>query len=216
MIKVSQLKTDMENVFDYNAKEYDEWFEMHNTVYQSEISAIKKVIPVNKKGIEIGVGTGRFSMQFGILIGIEPSVNMAYLAEERGITVVNAVAENLPFHNESFDFVLMVTTVCFFSDIPKAFNEAHRILKNKGKIILGIIDKTSQLGKQYEILKNENKFYASAHFYSTEELTTLLKDAGFNQFDYWQTLLHSENKTIEKPRHGYGKGSFVVIKAIKH
>lgn len=206
----------MENVFDNNAKEYDDWYERHSTIYQSEISAIKKAIPVNKKGIEIGVGTGRFSTPFRIFIGVEPSANMAKLAEERGITVVNAVAENLPFHNESFDFVLTVTTVCFLSDIPKSLNETYRILKDQGKIILGIIDKNSPLGKQYEKMKIENKFYADAHFHSTEEITALLKDAGFSKFNYWQTLEHSESNTVEEPQHGYGKGGFVVIEAIKY
>jgi len=38
---------------------------------------------------------------------------MARIAERRGITVYRAYAENLPIDNATFDFVLMVTTVCF-------------------------------------------------------------------------------------------------------
>ncbi len=205
----------MENVFEDNALEYDEWYERHSTIYQSEIAALRKAIPANKKGIEIGTGTGRFSTPFSIAIGVEPSANMAKLAEEKGITVINAVAENLPFHNESFDFVLMVTTVCFLSDIPKAFNEAFRILKDQGKIILGIIDKNSALGKEYERMKNENKYFVNAHFHSTEEITALLKGEGFIKFDYWQTLINLQKNSVEEPQHNYGKGSFVVIQATK-
>ena len=84
----------------------------------------------------------------------------------------------------------MVTTVCFLSDIPKAFSEAYRILKDQGKIILGIIDKNSPLGREYEKMKMDNKFYSDAHFHSTEELTEVLKSAGFIKFDYWQTLFN--------------------------
>ena len=203
------------NVFDEYTDEYDLWYDKHHNKYQSEVIALKKLIPVGKKGIEIGVGTGRFSIPFGIRVGVEPSPNMAKLAEEKGITVINGIGESLPFHNETFDYVLMVTTVCFLSDIPKAFSEAYRILKDQGKIILGIIDKNSPLGKEYEKMKMDNKFYSDAHFHSTEELTELLKNAGFIKFDYWQTLFNTSDDVIEDPKHGYGQGSFVVIQATK-
>lgn len=202
-------------VFDEYASEYDLWYEKHNNKYRSEVIALKKVIPKGKKGVEIGVGTGRFSKPLGITIGVEPSPCMSEIAEERGITVIKGVAENLPFHSESFDFVLMVTTVCFLLDIPKAFSEAYRILKNKGTIILGIIDKKSPLGKQYEKMKKNNKFYSEAHFHSTEELTAFLMRVGFIKFEYWQTLFEMTEDVVEKPNKGYGRGSFVVIKAAK-
>ncbi|MDP1744672.1 MAG: class I SAM-dependent methyltransferase [Bacteroidota bacterium] len=203
------------NIFNEYTDEYDLWFDKHHNTYQSEVLALKKLIPEGKKGIEIGVGTGRFSKPFSIAVGLEPSPNMAKIAEEKGITVVNGLAESLPFHNESFDFVLMVTTVCFLSDIPKAFSEAYRILQDQGKIILGIIDKNSPLGKEYEKMKMDNKFYSDAHFHSTEELTELLNNAGFIKLDYWQTLFNTSDNAIEDPKHGYGQGSFVAIQATK-
>ena len=80
---------------------------------------------------------------------------------------------------------------------------------------MAIIDKDSELGMKYEKEKLSNKFYKDAHFYSTEELTELLKRSGFRSFQYWQTLTMLNENEIEKPGHGYGKGSFVVIKASK-
>jgi len=204
------------SVFDNNALEYDNWFDKHSNIYQSEILALKEAITINKKGLEIGSGTGRFSIPFKINIGVEPSFNMSKLAEQKGMTIINAVAENLPFHNHSFDFALMVTTVCFLSDIPKAFSEVHRILKPKGEIILAIIDKNSELGMKYETEKLENKFYKDAHFHSAKEITTLLEQSDFYSFSYWQTLIKSDTNKIEQPKHGFGEGSFVVIKAIKN
>ena len=208
--------TIIETAFDKNTLEYDNWFEKHSNIYQSEILALKEAIPMNKKGVEIGSGTGRFSLPFKINIGVEPSFNMSKFAEQKGMTIINAVAENLPFHNHSFDFALLVTTVCFLSDIPKSFSEVHRILKPQGEIILAIIDKNSDLGKKYEIEKSENKFYKDAHFHSTQEITELLKQADFHNFSYWQTLTNTNTNEIEQPKHGFGEGSFVVIKAIKN
>lgn len=140
---------------------------------------------------------------------------MAQIAEQRGVEVIRAVAESLPIKNESFDFALLVTTVCFLNDIPKAFSEIRRILKPKGEIILAIIDKNSVLGKKYEKGKAENKFYKDAHFHSTEEITELVKQAGFGNLEYWQTLFKENSKGIETPKKGFGEGSFVVIKARK-
>jgi len=210
MTKQNNLAT-----FDQNTLEYDQWFEKHSAVYQSEILAIQQAIPQNKKGIEIGVGTGRFAEPLNIKFGVEPSENMAKLAKQRGIKVYKAHAENLPIDNATFDFVLMVTTVCFLSDISKAFSEVHRILKPNGEVILATIDKNSELGRIYEKEKFSNKFYSDAHFHSTEELTAILQQSRFQKFQYWQTLTSLKENEIEQPEKGYGKGSFVVIKANK-
>lgn len=202
-------------VFDENALDYDYWFERHKTTYQSELLAIKQAIPLQKKGIEIGVGTGRFAEQVDIRYGVEPSENMAKIAEHRGIKVVRAVAEDLPIESESFDYALLVTTACFLNDIPKAFSEIRRILKPNGEIILAIIDKNTELGKKYEMGKAKNKFYKDAHFHSTEEITELLEQADFVKFEYWQTLFKENSDEIEQPKKGFGIGGFVVIKAQK-
>ena len=207
--------TDTSTVFDQNTLEYDNWFEKHSNLYQSELLAMKQAVPQNKKGIEIGVGSGRFAEPLNIKYGVEPSASMAALAKQRGVKVFDAVAEKLPIEDQSYDFATMVTTVCFLNDIPKAFSEVHRILKPKGEFVIGLIDRNSKLGKKYEEQKSTNKFYSDAHFHSTEEITELLSQVGFQNFSYWQTLLNTDENTIEQPQPGYGKGSFIVIKGIK-
>lgn len=206
----------MENniVFDEFPAEYDAWFDKHPAIYQSEILALQQAVPTGV-GIEIGVGSGRFAEPLNIEYGVEPSVSMAALAIQRGIKVIDAVAERLPIKNQSYDFATMVTTVCFLNDIPKAFSEVHRILKPKGIFVIGLIDRNSELGKKYEQQKGTNKFYKDAHFYSTTEITEFLSQAGFQDFSYWQTLLNTGENSIEQPEPGYGKGSFVIIKSIK-
>src|SRR3972149_1864678 len=122
--------TDISTAFDQNTLEYDNWFEKRKTAYQSELLAVQQAIPKNKKGIEIGVGTGRFAQPLNIKFGVDSSENMMQLAEQRGIKVFKAVAENLPIENESYGFALMVTTVCFLNDIPKALTETANLGKN--------------------------------------------------------------------------------------
>ena len=117
------------NIFEEASVEYDEWFETHKWVYRSEVEAVKKLIPKTGEGIEIGVGTGRFSIPFGIKVGVEPARAMAEIARKRGIRVYEAKAEHLPFQDNSFDFALMVTTLCFLEEPFQALREIKRILK---------------------------------------------------------------------------------------
>lgn len=206
--------TDTPTAFDQNTLEYDNWFDKHPAIYQSEILALQQAVPTGV-GIEIGVGSGRFAEPLNIKYGVEPSASMAALAIQRGIKVIHAAAEKLPIKNQSYDFATMVTAVCFLNDIPKAFSEVHRILKPKGIFVIGLIDRKSELGKKYEQQKGTNKFYKDAHFYSATEITELLSQTGFQNFSYWQTLLNTGENAIEQPEPGYGKGSFVIIISIK-
>lgn len=99
------------------------------------------------------MGTGRFAVPLGIRIGVEPAKAMADIAQKRGIEVYKAKAEKLPFDDSSFDFVLIVVTICFVQDPVQALREAKRVLKPGGYIIIGMIDKESFLGKLYESKK---------------------------------------------------------------
>ena len=201
------------NVFEEYALEYDEWFEAHKWVYQSEVEAVRKFIPETGEGIEIGVGTGRFSIPFGIKVGIEPAHAMAEIARKRGIYVHEAKAENLPFQDNSFDFALMVTTLCFLKNPLKALQEIRRILKPAGKVIIGMLDEDSPLGKMYAEKRNESKFYRDAKFYSIKQVLDWLKKLNFDNLQAVQTIFKNPGKiqSLEPIEEGFGKGLFVVI-----
>lgn len=203
--------------FDENLQEYEDWFVSNKFVYQSELKAVEKVIPKNKNGFEIGIGSGLFAQPFSIKEGIEPSSKMREKAKQRDLKVINAVAENLPYPDKSKDFALMVTTICFVDDIYKSFQEANRVLKNNGNLIIGFVDKNSPLGKIYLKHKNESLFYRDAIFFGTKEVYKILQKTGFEIVETYQTIFGKldEVKTIQETIEGYGKGSFVVIKAKK-
>jgi ubiquinone/menaquinone biosynthesis C-methylase UbiE len=116
--------------FEEHAKRYDEWFERHKQAYESELLALRELIPETRKDIEIGVGSGRFAAPLSLQFGVEPSIKMAEIAQKRGIDVVLGIAEALPFEDCIFDLALMVTTICFINDISMAFREAYRVLKS--------------------------------------------------------------------------------------
>ncbi len=216
MLPVRQPRNTMAKTksFDEQAIEYDAWFDKHRDLYLAELEAVRDGIPCSGSGVEIGVGTGRFTVPLGIPIGVEPSAQMAELARKRGIEVLEAVAEALPFADSSFDFAVMVTVVCFLDDLAQAFREACRILKPNGILVLGFIDRESNLGRHYSQRKEHSSFYHDATFYSVSELEALLTKAGFSDFTYRQTLFPGETTDLTV-KEGYGSGGFVVIQAHK-
>jgi len=203
--------------FELFPERYEEWFEINRFVYESELQAVKQLLPEDGKGVEIGVGSGRFATPLGIKMGIEPSTQMRKIAMSKGIEAIDGVAESLPFQDAQFDFVLMVTTICFLDDIDTAFKETFRVLKPEGYFIIGLIDKESPIGRLYQKHKDENPFYKIAEFYSVNEVTQHLKQAGFDCFHFTQTVFHNlpEIKEVEPVKEWYGEGSFVVIRAKK-
>ena len=206
----------MMNVFDHYYKKYDAWYDKNKFAYLSELEAIKRVLPKKGKGLEVGVGTGKFAQALGIKFGIDPSIEMLKIAKKRGINVRLGDGESLPFKNDTFDYVAIIITICFVKHPQRVIEESYRVLKNNGKIIVGIIDKDSFLGKFYQ--KKESVFYGKAKFFSVAELTNLIKNIGFNKFSYSQTIFELSDKvsSIEKPQNGFGNGSFVVISAAKN
>jgi len=204
--------------FDRHSELYEQWFDNNEAAYRSELLAIEKLIPKTGRGIEIGVGTGRFAGPLGIKEGIDPSETMLKIAGERGIITKTGIAEDLPYPANSFDYALMVTTVCFVDDVQRSFEEVSRILKNNGHFIIGFVDKESRIGRFYEKIKEDNLFYKQAVFYSTHEIMSYLRQAGFKITGTVQTLFGDlpDIGEIQQPEEGYGIGSFVVIKGTKN
>jgi ubiquinone/menaquinone biosynthesis C-methylase UbiE len=110
----------------------------------------------------------------------------------------------------------MVTTICFVDDVKQSINEAKRIVKAGGKLIIGLIDKNSPIGKMYNKHQKESVFYSNAIFYSTEEIVDYMKKTGFQDFYFTQTIFTSLDNINENEqvKEGFGEGSFVVISGI--
>ncbi len=201
------------NVFETEVERYEQWFENHPGAYQSEVAAVRAALPSSGRGLEIGTGTGRFSLPFGIVDGVEPAAAMRRVAEGHGLNVLDAKAEALPYADGSFDFALMVTTICFVDDADLACREAGRVLKPDGELLIGLVDADSELGKRYEAHKAESPFYRNARFFSVSELTKIMANAGFENFRYHQTLFQTleDPAAMEPVEEGFGRGGFVVI-----
>ena len=114
--------------FEAHAERYDAWFERHQASYVSELLALRAFVPLSGRGLEIGVGGGRFAAPLGVEVGVDPSRTMLERARARGIEVFEGAAEHLPFADDSFDHALVVTTLCFVDSPAAMLAEGNRSL----------------------------------------------------------------------------------------
>ena len=127
--------------FDSLASAYDVWFEdKGKLIFATEVKAFQKVLPLlPKPWLEVGVGSGRFAQALGIKEGIDPSAKLLGIAKKRGINVFQAEGEERFFDKETFGTIFMIVTLCFVDSPLAVLNEACRILKTGGKIVLGLV-----------------------------------------------------------------------------
>ena len=201
------------NLFDLYYEDYEEWFEKHPEIYEEELKTIKALLPKGR-GMEVGVGSGRFAAPLGIKFGIEPSENMAEIAKKRGVEVVNITAEKMDFEEE-FDFILMVTTICFVKEPLKTIQNCHKALKRGGFLLVAFVDLDSPLGRMYEKNKHKSKFYAPATFFTKEDIINLMKKAGFKNFECKENLYGDSLENLKFEINDCNGGAFKVIKGKK-
>jgi SAM-dependent methyltransferase len=207
--------TDGTSAFVRYHQRYDDWYERHRAAYLSELLAVRALLPWNGRGLEIGVGTGRFASPLGVAFGIDPAAEMLAYSRARGVCVLRALAEALPFADAVFDHVLIVTTICFVDNARAMLREAARVLLPGGVLVIGLIDRESRLGQDYVAHRAESLFYREAKFFSAAEVETLLTDTGFGDLTWVQTLSAplSELHEIEPISAGTGRGAFVAVRA---
>ena len=199
--------------FELYTEDYENWFERNRNLYLSELNLLKELLRgfEFQKGIEVGIGSGRFAKPLGVQYGIDPSPKMLKIAKKRGLKVALGVAENLPLKSSIADFTLMVTTICFVDDPIASLKEIDRITKGGGRFLIGFVDKNSFLGKLYEKKKPFSRFYKPATFFSSEEILKLTEEnTSFKLIRAGQTIFSTENR-IYPPKEGYGEGAFVGL-----
>ncbi|MDA0214876.1 MAG: AMP-binding protein [Planctomycetota bacterium] len=94
--------------------------------------------------LDIGSGTGltaslaqRIVGETGRVVALDPNAAMLEIAKRRGVhEVVCGHAENLPFEDNTFDFISMTYMLRHIENLSSAFSEARRVLRPGGRILI--------------------------------------------------------------------------------
>jgi ubiquinone/menaquinone biosynthesis C-methylase UbiE len=139
--------------------------------------------------LDVGCGDGNYTgpavERKGWAVGLDRSPAMLQAAARRlsgtpGLRWVEGDATSLPFRDGSFDVVFIVTVLCFAADPQAVVNEAFRVLRSGGRIILGELGRYSSwaLTRRVRGLLGSTT-WRDAHFFTSRDLRSLLEGAGF-------------------------------------
>jgi ubiquinone/menaquinone biosynthesis C-methylase UbiE len=186
-------------VFDFNdSVAYVQWLEKDGN--QATINLERRLISEMVKPecgdrlIDIGCGTGASLMPFmgkGIqLTGVEPSPYMLDIAQKKlghKVDFHRAVAEDLPFEDNSFEFACLCFTLEFVQDPKKALEEACRVAKDG--VFVGFLNKFAIKAFQRRIMGIFNtSIYNRARFFSINEMKYLFYELLGDVPVSWRTV----------------------------
>ncbi len=100
--------------------------------------------------LDVGCGTGiSMSLFDSHVYGIDPSEKML---KHNPFPSEQGKAEELPFPDNSFDYVISITAAQNFSDVEKAVKEIKRVTKKAA--VITILSKSKKLPKLRDALSN--------------------------------------------------------------
>jgi SAM-dependent methyltransferase len=205
--------------FDIKNPAYEDWLARNPFVFESEVAAIRKMIPEGDqlRGLEIGLETGYFARVLKIKETLDAKIYSHSPCVNRNITSLTNEPEKLPYQDKCFDYILITWQLNYPNDLHMIFTEVLRVLKNKGALIIGFIDSNGSIGKCLASDKINPISLTKTKLHSVDKIVYELIRVGFQHFNLCQTLFKPiEEITEQEPvKSGYGEGSFVVIQAQK-
>lgn len=170
-----------------DARNYNDWFqsETGKSVRSIEAALLLRIWAPSgpQKVLEVGCGTGIFTEWFAgqghQVTGIEPSSHMLNIARLRlppRIDLELGFAEDLPYDDNTFDTVALVTTLEFVDDPRRALREAFRVAKRH--VLLGVLNKHSLITWQRFLQRLwRTSVFDHARFFSVHELHSLVAES---------------------------------------
>ncbi len=134
--------------------------------YAIEWPCINGLLPdlYNKKILDLGCGTGRFSFLFeekrpSFILGIDISEKMLDIAKEKAdrikskVNFVNGDMSHVKeITNQKFDFIFSSTTLHYIEDLDNMFSQISTLLENDGVCIISVMHPVYTA--QYPVMKN--------------------------------------------------------------
>uniref|UniRef100_A0A7C2G4V5 Methyltransferase domain-containing protein n=1 Tax=Thermus islandicus TaxID=540988 RepID=A0A7C2G4V5_9DEIN len=163
------------------AEAYEAWYEtpLGAHVIAEEERVLRGLLPPGESLLEVGAGTGYWlrRLPYPRRVGVEPSEAMLAVGRRRApeATWVRARGEALPFPGGRFDVVLLFTTLEFVEDVERVLQEARRVLRPGGALVVGILDALSPWAALYRRLGEKGvRPWSHARFLAREDLACLL------------------------------------------
>ncbi len=167
------------------------------------------------KVLDVGCGTGHLAQEMGRMASAaahfymcDVSFNMLRRAEDKQQSsrycYIQADASNLPFSDFTFELIVSNAAYQWVKDTKKAFIQARRALKPKGRFYFTIFNNNTLWQLQEVCKASKITMPAASGFVSKAELFDFLKEAGFDS-------IKIETFSYEK----YYKDLWELLRALK-
>lgn len=167
--------------------------------------------------LDIGAGPGLLlnaihkKMPKAILIGIDPSIHMLFLAlkttKNNSTELIQATSEHLPLKQNSVDMVVIRFSLVYWQNPEKTFQMIYNILKPKGTLLLETLNRTYPpwkltLVKYHMLLHGAGREVITYHSSSYSSAYT------FNKVQHFLTTSHFSILDTEYEKHDW---KFLII-----
>ncbi|MBD3163665.1 methyltransferase domain-containing protein [Candidatus Woesearchaeota archaeon] len=130
--------------YDEISKGYEE---LHKEEQLKKVGLIKSIIKINpgNKLLDVGCGTGLTTEPWNCRrYGIDPASRLIARARQKHrIEYKVAPAENIPYPDNYFDWVISITAIQNFEDIEKGLKEIRRV--GKGRFVLTALKRSRKI-----------------------------------------------------------------------
>ncbi len=178
------------------AARYEGWYEgqgrLADILEKQLLAKLLADFPQAQTVLEVGCGTGHFTRWWAEqklrAVGIDISEVMLAEARRRdGVEYVQGDAQALPYSDQTWDLVAMITTLEFVSDPERALAEAIRAARQG--LLLGVLNRWSLLTLRYR--RSGKPLWKSAHFFTPGELKRLVQRIAAKRLQgvRWRTTL---------------------------
>ena len=136
------------------------WADYFEPSFLPMYKKVMQKLPLSKDTLllDAGCGSGLFSfmaIQEGAqVVGVDAASGLLEISRERNPenNFLEEDLEKLPFNDETFDVVTGFNSFQYAGDFEAALTEAKRVLKQGGRLVIGIWDKP-ELSQATQILK---------------------------------------------------------------
>jgi ubiquinone/menaquinone biosynthesis C-methylase UbiE len=178
------------------AAAYEQWYQTSgrraDLLERRLLAKLLRQLPHARSVLDVGCGTGhssRWLRELGYVVtGLDSSpVMLREASAVGGESVVEGDALALPFADDTFDLVTMITTLEFTRDPLLALKESIRVARYG--VLLGVLNRTSMLAQRYRAVGGP--IWTAARFLSPAELVKLVRRAASGRVERtrWRTTL---------------------------
>lgn len=155
---------------------------------------INEAVPMGGHLLDVGCGTGEYlknlSQKGYKCYGVEPAESMRDQAQllNPGISIKDATIDQLPFENNTFDFVMAIEVLRYLhpADIASGYREIFRVLKPGGSFYVSHVNRLSLDG--FLLFNEAQKLFPSkrrqrpyCHFTGPVPEMDMIRKAGFEK-----------------------------------